>query len=68
LLDVLCWFVVLSLQLSLSTNINDDAYFKDFIDIIDSDPKVAEELGIIMVNFGPRFFEMQITQDPNFWL
>jgi hypothetical protein len=26
---------------------NEDAYFKDFTDVIDNNPEVAEELGII---------------------
>jgi hypothetical protein len=26
---------------------NDDAYFKDFTDVIDNDPEIAEEIGIL---------------------
>jgi hypothetical protein len=35
----------------LGINANEDAYFKDFSDAVNNDPKVAEELGIIKFTF-----------------
>ena len=40
---------MLSLTLKKGTNITEDAYFKDFIDILDEDPSIAEKLNIIKI-------------------
>jgi hypothetical protein len=37
------------LELKKSTDPNEDAYFKDFLDILDTDAVVSEELGVIKV-------------------
>ena len=37
------------LELKKSTDPNEDAYFKDFLDILDTDAAVSEELGVIKV-------------------
>ncbi len=41
----------MSLQLKQSTNKEEDAYFKDFLDNLDNDSSIAEKLGIIKVTF-----------------
>ncbi len=40
-------FGLLSLTLKKGTNMTEDAYFKDFIDILEEDPTFAEKLNII---------------------
>ncbi len=42
-------FGLLSLILKKGTNMTEDAYFKDFIDILEEDPTIAEKLNIIKV-------------------
>ena len=42
---------LMSLQLKKSTNKDEDAYFKDFLDNLDNDSTIAEKLGIIKVTF-----------------
>jgi hypothetical protein len=42
---------LMSLQLKKSTNKEEDAYFKDFLDNLDNDSSIAEKLGIIKVTF-----------------
>ena len=42
-------FGLLSLTLKKGTNMTEDAYFKDFIDILDEDPSIAEKLNIIKI-------------------
>lgn len=42
-------FGLISLQLKKGSNPDEDAYFKDFEDILDSDPKISEQLGIIKI-------------------
>jgi hypothetical protein len=42
-------FGLLTLTLKKGTNMTEDAYFKDFIDILDEDPLIAEQLNIIKI-------------------
>ncbi len=42
-------FGLLSLTLKKGNNMAEDAYYKDFIDILDEDPSIAEKLNIIKV-------------------
>ena len=42
-------FGLMCLELKKPTDPNEDAYFKDFLDILDSDAAVSEELGVIKV-------------------
>ena len=42
-------FSLMCLELKKSTDPNEDAYFKDFLDILDTDAVVSEELGVIKV-------------------
>jgi hypothetical protein len=44
-------FGLLSLILTKGSNVNMDAYFKDFADVLDSNPQVAESLGIVKVTY-----------------
>jgi hypothetical protein len=44
-------FGLLSLILTKGSNVNIDAYFKDFADVLDSNPQVAESLGIVKVTY-----------------
>jgi hypothetical protein len=42
-------FNLMCLELKKSTDPNEDAYLKDFLDILDTDVVVSEELGVIKV-------------------
>jgi hypothetical protein len=42
--------LLLSLTLIKGTNMTEDAYFRDFIDILDEDPLIAEKLNIIKIS------------------
>ena len=42
-------FGLLSLTLKKGNNMTEDAYFKDFIDVLDEDPSIAEKLNIIKI-------------------
>jgi hypothetical protein len=42
-------FGLLSLPLKKGTNMTEDAYFKDVIDILDEDPSIADKLTIIKI-------------------
>jgi hypothetical protein len=44
-------FGLMMLEFKKSTDPNEDAYNKDFLDLLDSDPKVGNDLGIIKVAF-----------------
>jgi hypothetical protein len=42
-------FGLMCFELKKSTDPNEDTYFKDFLDILDTDANVSEELGVIKV-------------------
>jgi hypothetical protein len=44
-------FGLMSLQFKKFSDPNEDAYCKDFLDLLDTDPKVGNDLGIIKVAF-----------------
>ena len=44
-------FGLMSLEFKKFSDPNEDAYFKDFLDILDTDSKVGNDLGIIKVAF-----------------
>ena len=44
-------FGLMSLEVKKFSDFNEDAYFKDFLDVLDSNPKISQDLGIIKVAF-----------------
>jgi len=44
-------FGLMTLEFKKFSDPNEDAYFKDFLDLLDTDPKVGNDLGIIKVAF-----------------
>jgi hypothetical protein len=44
-------FGLMTLEFKKFSDPNEDAYFKDFLDLLDTDPKVGNDLGIIKVTF-----------------
>jgi hypothetical protein len=44
-------FGLMTLEFKKFSDPNEDAYFKDFLDILDTDSKVGNDLGIIKVAF-----------------
>jgi hypothetical protein len=44
-------FGLMTLEFKKFSDPNDDTYFKDFLDLLDTDPKVGNDLGIIKVAF-----------------
>jgi hypothetical protein len=44
-------FGLMTLELKKFSDPNEDAYYKDFLDLLDTDPKVGNYLGIIKVAF-----------------
>ncbi|MFN9982701.1 MAG: hypothetical protein ACK53Y_22420, partial [bacterium] len=47
---------------------NEDAYCKDFLDLLDSDPKVGNELSIIKVAFVRDSSKCEYCQNSKFWI
>jgi hypothetical protein len=44
-------FGLMTLEFKKFSDPNEDAYYKDFLDLLDTDPKVGNDLGIIKVAF-----------------
>jgi hypothetical protein len=44
-------FGLMTLEFKKFSDQNEDAYYKDFLDLLDTDPKVGNDLGIIKVAF-----------------
>ena len=44
-------FGLMTLEFKKFSDPNEDAYFKDFLDLLDTDPKVGNDLSIIKVAF-----------------
>ena len=44
-------FGLMTLEFKKFSDPNEDAYYKDFLDLLDTDPKVGNDLGIIKVTF-----------------
>jgi hypothetical protein len=44
-------FGLMTLEFKKFSDPNEDAYFKDFLDTLDTDPKVGNDLSIIKVSF-----------------
>jgi len=44
-------FGLMTLEFKKFSDPDEDAYYKDFLDLLDSDPKVGNDLGIIKVAF-----------------
>jgi len=42
-------FGLMTLEFKKFSDPNEDAYYKDFLDLLDTDPKVGNDLGIIKV-------------------
>ena len=45
-------FGLMALEFKKFSDPNEDAYYKDFLDLLDTDPKVGNDLGIIKVAFA----------------
>jgi len=44
-------FGLMTLEFKKFSDPNEDTYYKDFLDLLDTDPKVGNDLGIIKVAF-----------------
>jgi hypothetical protein len=44
-------FGLMSLEFKKSSDFNEDACYKNFLDLLDINPKISEDLGIIKVAF-----------------
>jgi len=44
-------FGLMTLEIKKASDPNEDAYYKDFLDVLEKDPEVSESLGIIKVAF-----------------
>jgi hypothetical protein len=42
--------------------LNEDAHYKDFLDLLDKNPKISEDLGIIKVAFIRESSKCSITK------
>ena len=61
-------FGLMTLEFKKFSDPNEDAYYKDFLDLLDTDPKVGNDLGIIKVAFvrdSVRIYIPQGTVCPN---
>jgi hypothetical protein len=55
-------FGLMSLEVKKFSDFNEDAYFKDFLDVLDSNPKISQDLGIIKVAFVRESLKSSIAK------
>jgi hypothetical protein len=55
-------FGLMALELKKSLDPNEDAYFKDFLDVLNNDSKISNDMGIIKVAFVRELNKCSITQ------
>jgi hypothetical protein len=55
-------FGLMSLEVKKFSDFNEDAYYKDFLDVLDSNPKISQDLGIIKVAFVQESSKSSVTK------
>jgi hypothetical protein len=55
-------FGLMSLEVKKFLDFNEDAYFKDFLDVLGSNPKISQDLGIIKVAFARESLKSNVAK------
>jgi hypothetical protein len=61
-------FGLMTLEFEKFSDPNEDAYYKDILALLDTDPKVGNDLGIIKVAFVRDSSKCSIAKNSKFWI